>query len=610
MIKNTFLTAIRYFFKHKAYSLTNIFGLSAGLATCILIFLFVQDELSYDSHYRDADKIYRLESYYLGDGQETHWAATTGGLLPAVLTRYPEIETGVKFHYSFNTSVMHYNDRYFKEPGILFADSTFFKVFSFDMVRGNPDKALSGPGKIVLTESAATRYFGQEEPLGKILKTESRSYMVSGVIKDVPANSHFHFELLISLDDLRQQYPSVDGRVASNFYSYVKLKENDALPELKEKAKKDIWQLLGYTVSGDSSNIPEGYYAELKFKPVRDIHLRSHVEKELESNSDIQNVYIFSIVAIFILIIACINYMNLATARSTNRGKEIGIKKVLGANKSGIFNQFMVESYIICLVAMILSLVLVDLLLPFFNNLTGKQLHLNLFSNIPLLLSLVAIWLIVGFLAGSYPALYLSGFNPIKVLYSNNKGSANGKQALQLRRALVILQFSISVLLIIVVITVYNQLQYIQKRDPGFHKENVVVIPLAGHVDPQKKEVFTNELLKHPEIISATGSSSIPGLRVHVLPIRLPDIATDNLEGNEEGDDFISIRTLSAGLDVIKTFGLEIVQGRGFTPDQPNDAATGFLLNESAVEELGLIDPVGKRIEYQWNLNEPKKGRI
>ena len=610
MIRNMLLTSLRFFIKHKAYSFTNVIGLSIGLATCVLIFLFVQDELSYDRYHNGAERIYRLESYYLGEGREIYWAATTGALLPTVMAKYPEIETGVKFHYSFNTSIMIYGDRYFKEPGIIFADSTFFEVFSFELIKGNPDEALSGPGKIVLSETAARKYFGEEEPMGKIIRMESRSYMVSAVVKDIPENSHFHFDLVISLDDLRQRYSSVDGRVASNFYSYVKLRDEKMLPGLEEKTKNDIWELLGYTVSGDSSNVPEGYHAEIKFKPITEIHLNSKAEKELESNGDITTVYLFTIVAVFVLIIACINYMNLATARSATRGKEIGVKKVLGSNKSRIFNQFMAESFMLCFLAMIIAIVIVDLMLPVFNETTGKQLSMGLLANIPLLVALLVIWIAVSFISGSYPALFLSGFNPIKVLYSNTNGSAGGKTALHMRRGLVIFQFMISVLLIIGVITIYRQLSFVHDRHPGFDKENVVVIPLAGAPDEQKKEVFKNELRKNPDIVSVCGASSIPGQRIHVLPVRFPDIAEENLEGNEEGDDYVSIRTLSTDLDVMKTFGFEVVQGRGFSQDHPNDAETGFLFNEAAIRYFEIDNPIGKRVEYQWGIDEPKKGRI
>ncbi len=610
MIRNILTATFRFFLKHKAYSLTNVLGLSIGLATCILIFLFVQDEFRYDRFHEDANLIFRLEPYYLGDGDEGQWAASQGSLIPAVVARYPEVKSGVKFHYSFNTSVFKFGDKSFREPGILFADSTFFDVFSFQLINGDKEHVLSGPGKIVLSEAAASRYFGNDNPVGKLLRSDSRSYMVSGVMQDIPEHSHFHADLIISMDDLRQRWPEADQNGPATFYSYVRLNNDADIENLKSKMRKDVWTLLGYTVGDDESGIPEGYEAEVRLNPITRIHLYGKAEKELESNSDIQNTIIFSAVALLVLIIACINYMNLATARSATRGKEIGVKKVLGANRHIIFNQFMLESFIMGFVALLLSLIMVELILPVFNHMTGKMITLDVFRNVPLLLSLLGIWVFVSFVSGSYPALYLSRFNPLKVLYGNNASSNNGKNTLYFRRVLVVFQFAISVLLIIGVITVYRQLEYIRDRNPGFSKENVVVIPLAGNISADKLEVFKNELRTDPDFISASASNSIPGMRIHILPIRLPDLARNNLQNNDEGDDYVAIRSLSTDLDVMQTFNLEMVAGKGFSTDRPNDAQTGFILNEAAVKEFGLIDPVGKRVEYGWGLEEPIKGHI
>jgi len=276
MFRNILVTTFRYFLKHKAYSFTNIFGLAIGLATCILIFLFVQDELSYDQFHRDAENIYRLEPHWVGQGEDSHWAASQGSIIPAVTARYPEIVSGLKFHKSYGTAVISYEENTFREYGILMADSNFFDLFSFELLQGNPKTCLTGPEKIVLTETTAKRYFGDKDPMGEMIKSDDRTYMVSGIAKDVPENSHIQFNMIISLDDLRTRWPGVDQPGPSTFYSYVKLQNKESLKSVKAKLDKDIWEIYGFIVSGDSANIPEGYTAEFIFNPVTDIHLNGH----------------------------------------------------------------------------------------------------------------------------------------------------------------------------------------------------------------------------------------------------------------------------------------------------------------------------------------------
>lgn len=610
MFRNNLITTFRFFLKYKGYSFVNILGLAIGLATCILIFLFVQYETSYDKFHDNAGRIYRIEPFNSGLGEESHWAASQGNIIPALSSRYAEIESSVKIHYSFMTAVVSYEGNLFRESGIVYGDSTFFDVFSFKLLRGNPATALSGPEKIIISETAAQRYFGKQDPMGKFLKSDTRSYLVTGIMEDIPNHSHLKFDLLISMDDLRSRWPTLDDTGPSTFYSYVKLYPGTDAQQLIEKVDQDVWDILGYTVSGDSANIPEGFQARLLFNPITDIHLKGHAEKELASNGNIQYIYIFSIVALFVLIIACINYMNLATARSSTRSKEIGVRKVLGANRGSIFNQFISESFLMTFIALLLALLFVELLLPVFNSLTGQELKMQLFNNPQLIYSLAAIWLFVGLFSGSYPALYLSKFNPLKVIYASNSHGTSGKTAIHLRRSLVVFQFAISILLIIGVITVNKQLNFIQAKKLGFNKEQVVVIPFAGRLINDKVEVFKNKLTNNPSVVSASASNSIPGKRIHLLPFRFPELLEGNLEQNEEGDDYVGMRTLSTDLDVISTFGLEVVEGRGFSPEQPGDANTGFVINQAAAEELNLENTVGSRVEYDWGLETPKKGKV
>jgi len=566
--------------------------------------------MSFDRFHRNAEQVYRLEVKWTGPDLESHWAASTGNIIPSVTQRYPEIEASVKFYYTPRESVIRYKDNIFRESRIVFGDSTFFDVFTFPLVTGNKDEVLSGPGKVVLTEKTAERYFGNEDPLGKSLRSEERSYVVTGIVKDVPENSHFHFDMLISLDELRSRWPTLDDEGPTSFYSYVRVQNEETAQSLKTKMDENIWEVLGYTVSGDSTNIPEGYQAEILMNRITNIHLKGHAEKELESNGRIQYIYIFSIVAMFVLLIACINYMNLATARSATRGKEIGVKKVLGANRVGIFNQFMVESFLLSLIGMITALLMVEIALPYFNDFTGLSLELQIFSNISLFILILATWIVVGFLSGSYPALFLSRFNPLKVLFATSFSTGVGNSALYLRRGLVVFQFGISVFLIIGVITVYKQLQFIQNKSLGFNKEQVLVVPYAGRMDHEKVEVFKNEIALNPEVISASGLNSIPGVRIHILPYRFPDLAEENPEQFEEGDDYVGMRSLSSDLDIFQTLGFEIIDGNDFSGLSPEEAKKGFILNEAAVKEFGIENPVGKRIEYIWGLDEPLQGHV
>ncbi|MCF7793329.1 MAG: ABC transporter permease, partial [Candidatus Cloacimonetes bacterium] len=497
MIKNFIKITIRNILKHKAYSFINIFGLAIGIATCILIFLYVQDELSYDRFHRNAENIFRWETAWEENGETGHWAASTGGWIPRLLENYPEIIAGAKINKSYFPVTFRRGEIQFTEKNVYSADAGFFDVFDFETITPNPQSFLTDPGTIVLTESAARKYFGDENPIGKTMDTDRQQYTVTGIIKDVPANSHFHFEMLLSMETLRTIRPDVDQDGPLAWHSYFRVRDANAAVQLKQKLQTDIYKMSGFNVSADSSDVPEGFKMVVAMNPITDIHLYGHAEKELEANSDIKYVNMFAIIAIFILLIACINYMNLATAKSSKRAREVGIRKTLGSNKKRIFNQFMGESFILCFIALILALVIVELFLPEFNALSGKELNLNLFGNNILMISLLAILLIVGFLSGSYPAIFMTRFKPVTILNSNTSSSSGSKGALIFRRILVVTQFAISILLIIGAITVYKQLIYIQNKSLGFDKEQVIVLPRPRG----KEDVFKAELYKLPDVV-------------------------------------------------------------------------------------------------------------
>ena len=611
MIRNIIKISIRYLVKQRGYAFINIFGLAFGLATCILIFLFIQNELSYDRFHTDPENIIRVEPRWVGQGEDSHWAATDGGLLPALESRFPEILSSVKIHFNYQPSIVEYEDLSFSEERIMIADSSFFEVFSFKLLEGDPATCLSGTGKIVLTESYVNKYFYDEPVLNQTLRIDDNPFIVSGVVQDVPVNSHLHFNIIMPLDEMRRNWPDVDKQPGpSTFYSYIRVADKESLKALGSKANDQIWEIYGVDVENDTTGVVEDYTPSLIFQPITDIHLNGHAEKEIEANSNKKYIYIFSSIALFVLIIACINYMNLATARSSRRSREVGMRKVLGAYRRNIFVQFMAESYIMCVIAMVIALIMVEIILPGFNNLTGKDLSLSIYNNSLLLLLLITIVITVGFLAGSYPSLFLARLDPMKILRSGLSAGKANKQALYLRRVLVITQFTISVILIIGTLTVYRQLNYIQNRSLGFDKEQVMVISIPARQHLDAVQSFRKELSRNPQVLHSSTISGIPGQRMPFLSVSLPDATESTLEDAISLQEGFGMRVLSGDADLLRTLDVAFSEGRDFDPDIQQDESEAFIINEAAVEWLGLENPVGTKFNYTYNIDPIKEGRI
>lgn len=611
MIRNILIISIRYLLKQKGYAFINIFGLAFGLATCILIFLFIQHELSYDKFHEQAQNIVRVEPRWVGMGEDSHWAASDGGLLPSLESRFPEIAHSVKIHFNYQPSIVEYGDIIYSEEHIMIADSSFFNVFSIKLLEGDPSKALSGTGKVILTREYAKKYFGDEAALGKTLRIDDHPFIVSGIVEDIPDNSHFHFNIAFSMDQMRQWWDGVDRQGgASAFYSYLRVNDRASLESLREKANDQIWEIYGFDTENDTTGVMEDYDASLIFQPVTDIHLNGHAEKEIEANSDRKYIFIFSSIALFVLIIACINYMNLATARSSRRSREVGLRKVLGARRGNIFNQFMAESFILCLVGMFFALIMVELILPGFNQMTGKQLTLNVSNNPSLLATLILIIIAVGFIAGSYPSLYLARLSPMNIIRSGISAGKANKSALYLRRILVISQFTISVILIIGTLTVYRQLNYIQHKSLGFDKEQVLVVSIPAFNYREKVETLRNELEGDPYIMSSALVSGIPGQRMPFLTVSLPNAEESNAEDAAGFAEGFGMRVWSGSADILKTLKINIIEGRDFNADIQSDQEDAFILNEAAVEWLELKNPIGTRFNYLYNVDPAKEGKI
>ena len=592
MLKNYLRTAFRNIRKYKAYSFINIAGLAIGMACCILIIQFVRDELSYDRYHEKADRIYRLVDA-LDESKPTsrYFALSSAPFAPTLIKEFPEVEDAARLFMGRRRMVSRQENKHY-EDGIIFADASLFRIFTFPLKKGNPETALENPHAIVVSESIALKYFGDEDPMNNTLKINNEDYLVTGLMKGIPRNSHFHADILASMKTL-EQIPTVQERYFQSwarheFYTYLLLREGFSADDLEEKlpgfiekhAAQQIRSILGSTLSSH-------------LQPLKSIHLHSHLQHEIRPNGDIKYVLIFSVIAFFILLIACVNFINLATARSANRSKEVGLRKVVGASRRQIVLQFLGESMVFTLFALFLAFILVRIALPLFNSLTGKAMDMRNLGDIIFLSAFILIILVVGFLSGSYPAFVVSRYLPVNVLKSSAK--VRTARAL-LRKGLVILQFGISIVLIIATGIVLYQLDFLKNRKLGFDKEHVVVVTIRENSIRKNAEAIKADLMQNPHILSATITIGVPGGIVAGDVIQLV---------TEEGKKTITVRMIYADHDYIKTMGMEILEGRDFSRDMSTDAREAFIINEAAARQLKLKNPLSTQVEW-----DDKKGKI
>ena len=586
MFKNYFLSAIRNVFKNWKYLLINILGLSIGLAASIYIVLFVHFELSYDKFHSQANNIYRIGVRGMMMNNEINQAVTAAPMAEAMRNDYPEVITACRVREAGDWLIK-YEDKKFNERNMLFADSTFFDVFSFKLIKGDPKTVLKEPKTVVLTESASKKYFGSEDPIGKLLKVESDTtlYKVTGVMENVPENSHFHFELLGSLKTLRGSENTF--WISHNFYTYIRLKEGINPKEFEKKMElmvakyvgPQIEQFLGINMEQFASS---GNYFGYFIQPITEIHLHSDLQYEIESNGNIVYVYIFISIAIFILLIACVNFTNIATARASTRSKEVGIRKVVGAMKKHLVLQFLLEAFIICSISLLFALFVLEFFRPNLNNLMQLPLKIDYLGNfytIPLFLLLI---LLVSILAGGYPAFFLSSFKPIAVLKGKLKLGVKGGI---LRAILVIFQFVVSVFILLSTYTVFDQLRFVLNKDLGFDKENIIMIRRSDALKKQM-EAFKAELKTLPNVISVSNANTYPG-----------ENFSNNaffLEGEPTSNTYL-LNQAWISFDYEKVLGFEMKEGRFFSPNFPTDSQA-IVINEAAVKSLGFENPIGKHI--------------
>lgn len=579
MLKNYLKIALRHLRRHKGYSLINIAGLAVGMACCLLILLYVQDELSYDRFHAGAEHIYRVPVSIDTRGVPTHFAPVMGPLADALRQDHDDAIDEVVQVLPMGTVLVQTTDgeAHYEERTYL-VDANFFRIFSYPLLHGDPATAFSQPNEVVLTRANAVKYFGVEDAIGQRLEVNGNPVLVSGVLADLPRNSHFQPELLGSLDIVRNR-PFMQNWHATMLYTYIKTAPGVNAALLEPKLRHIADRYVGEAIR---SNNQEYTFA---LQPITDIHLHSHLRYELEANSYVAYVYIFTAVALLILVIACINFMNLATARSARRSREVGMRKVAGAHRQQLVWQFLGESILLSLLALLLALLLVELFLPAFNALAAKTLQFKIMENGTLAIALLVIAIVTGGLAGSYPAFFISAFQPVAVLKGQNTAGSTSARggAHRLRQVLVVLQFAISIVLIAGTLVISSQLHYLRAQQLGFEKEQVLVLAArGGNALAERFETVKAELLRLPGVVAASASHSVPGRGV-----------SNNLMNlREQRDNRVQMNLLFVDPDFLDTYGIELVAGRNFSAAMPTDLGGKVaLMNEAAVRAFGWHDP-------------------
>jgi len=588
MFRNYFKTAWRNLSKSKVFSVINISGFAIGLTCFVLIAVFVINELSYDKYPADSGNIYRVNLSVTGNGDVAVYPLVDVAVGEGIKNAFPEVKEATRL--SPTGDFIKYEDKQFKEEHIAFADANFLQVFSIPLIEGNATNALVQPNSIVISRSFAKKYFGNSEAVGKSLTvgTYNSVYKVTGVIDKVPDNSHFHFDAFLSLSTFH-----ITNKTWSNlgYYTYLVLNQSVDPKELESKFPQLVAKYVVPEIQHDMGvSLAEAQKSVNTFRftlmPLADIHLHSDTKMELEPNGDIQYVYIFSVLALFILLLACVNFTNLSTARAIKRAREVGIRKVMGSVKKQLIVQFLTESVLFTFFSMLLSYVLIFLLLPYFNQLANKNISFNFFLNYKPILGIFFISFLAGILAGIYPAFFLSSFNTIKVL----KGSSmQGSQRKPLRSSLIIFQFFVSTALIIATVIIYQQLHYMQNKKLGYNKDQVLFLPDARLLG-KDQTAFKQQLLQDNRVVSASISRSIPGGRIMDGTEIYPKNENSNgaeIHGNISHVDY----------DYLRTLGIQILKGRNFSKDFPTDSS-GTVINEAAVQQLGWTsdNAVGKTI--------------
>jgi putative ABC transport system permease protein len=589
MLKKYVSVIFRNLKKNKVFSIIDVVGLTLGIACCILLLLWVRDELSYDRFHKNTGEIYRVIAEKNVSDQLYSYATTPNALGPALKAGYPEIVNFTRYCGGWVKWLVRYGDKTFMNDRLAVADPSFFEMFDFTFIKGDPATALKERYSAVLTENMAKKYFEKEEPMGKIIRVLGMDLKVTGIIKNIPHNSNMQFDYIFPIINMsfwwRENLESWERDV--RFDTYIQLQKNSSAPDVNRK-------IAGLV----KKNHPGSNTLRVFLQPAGDIHLYSDFEADFNNidKGSIANVYIFSLIALCILMIACINFINLSTARAGERAKEIGIRKVVGADRIHIIKQFLGESILLAFAALLLAIILVYIFLPSFNSLSGKHitLRLDFFDNI---LALLGITLFTGLVAGSYPAVFLSSFQPVSVL----KGAVNpGKgSGLFLRKILVVAQFTFTIILIIGTTVIYSQLHYIRNRDLGFDKDNIIHFNGYGEF-VRNPETVKNVLLKHP---------GIQGVTTSMAPVATYGLSTDVRWEGKNPEEQVAMSPVVVDYDYLETFNMKMVEGRFFSRDFPTDREN-FVLNEAAAAAMKIGSPIGKRFWFRGSPTAPLRQGI
>jgi putative ABC transport system permease protein len=591
MFRNYLNMALRTFWKEKGYSLINLFGLSVGLSAILFILLFIKEESSYNRFHPNVEQKYRLTETFRNGEELTTTALTPYKVAPLLAEMSPAVKSYCRIDNTARRVIFQYEEEKHEETSIAFADSNFFEFFAFPLLRGHPEEVLQEPYTMVIAEDKAELYFGETDPVGKTMQAttgfggETFNVTITGVMAMMPSNSHFHYDLLLSMDTGEDLSPSkIDSWGWTSQYSYVELAKGHSSGE----ADAALETLL-------AAHAPDWFqqWAYFGIQPMQDIHLRSRLKDEMEANGDIAYLYIFSVIGLFILLVACINYINLATARAARRAKEVGVRKVAGAGRRQLVAQFLTESFLMAAAAFGLALILTDAGMPLFNNLTEKNLSMASLLVPGILPAIGGGLLVIGLLAGLYPAFVLASFRPVQVL----KGVAarTGQRTLALRKGLVVFQFAISIALIIGVLVVYQQWQYLRHKNLGIDTEQVVLLPVRSQRMLQQYPLFKDRALQHSSIANITASSKDP-LSVFTS---YTTFTVDGVEGN------LTLPGVAVDEDFFNVYEADILQGVGFNKKHIQDSTTRVIINEAAAKMLGRENPVGMTLRINDDL-QPK----
>jgi putative ABC transport system permease protein len=583
MFKNYLKIALRNLLNHKTFTVVNIVGLSLGITCCILISLYVINEVSYDKYHSNSDRIYRVKYFLDLNGVLYKEASVPFPAAEAIRNEFPEVEKTVRIYKRTESVLLRFEDKTYKEERFFFADKSLFEIFDFNFLYGNPQNVFDDPSSVVITSSISKKYFGDINPLNKlILYKNNQALKVTGVIQDIPENSHFKCDFIAPLDfqlNLWEKETGMEGREKKWFWTgawtYLLLKDAQAVQNVNDK-------FPGFVKKYFPDRIKAG--VKLELQPLTDIHLFSNLDSEIEPNSSVLYIYTFSAVALFVLLIACINFINLSTAKYLKRFKEIGLRKILGASRHHLIVQIFSETITLVIISFIISFVFVELLLPFYNSLTGSQLSPDLVSIDNWILFTLLLFFIVSLFSGLYPAIYILRFNPIIAV---KKISSAGGSRENFRKVLVVAQFAISIALLIGVGIIIQQLQFIKDKDLGFNKDNVIFLKARPELT-KKFDIFRNELLKSPGVSSASTTSNIPGGELYGYRFVPEGTPIENP---------VMLPLITVGYDFLKTFSIKIKEGRDFERNHPSDVTDAFILNETAARTLGWgKDAIGKKL--------------